>query len=297
MDGYSKATTLNVAAGIALLIMICLSYFGTSFSATGESNGQSCDISVNMMEFTHCHKGTYAIRDFCEWDRKGTLRSRFCAQHLAVVSMSYAVVFVLVVATLLGCLHALGGNICQLVISIALCILHSISAIVCVIMAIAWAFSKGALPDIAFDPVHGYDVPGEPGSEWTYQSSQSGIVTWTLSWGVFASFAGAVVAVGCAVCSYVAVKQMMEAVVIRVEVKQVESEEPTNNRFLDNLPTTGVITHTEAIAGITNAGSPPNSPTQLATRSHNVEVALETGEEETRDATGCGDADTLQSVL
>merc|ERR1711959_326899 len=165
MDGspsYSKPTLVSTLVGVLLIGVLALSMYGTSFEATGAVAGQSCDVSATMTNFHHCNKGDYSIADFCEWERKGTLRSRFCAKQLAVVSMTYAVGLVLVLASILGCMHYFASKVCQICISIALCMLHSISAIASIALAAIWVSAKGDLPDLTFDSTRAsvHDVQG-----------------------------------------------------------------------------------------------------------------------------------------
>jgi uncharacterized membrane protein YfbV (UPF0208 family) len=231
-----------------------------------------------MTSFSHCNKGDYSISDFCEWERKGTLRAAFCTKQLASVSLAYAIGFLAIIAIILGCMAmAFAGGVCQFCVTIALCMLHSVSAIGAIALAGIWTSAKGALPDLTYDNhqtvawhMQVHDVAGEPGAEWAYVVG-SGILEWGISIGVIMTYIAAALAVTCAVCAFYALKHMADTMSIRVEMKQVhvDNDDPS---FLDHVATTGVITHTDAVAGITSAGSPPGSPTHLATA---VNVGLE----------------------
>jgi len=270
---YSKSTLTCTVIGAATIGILALSMFGTSFEATGEVSSQTCEVSASMVNLHHCNKGDYSISDFCEWERKGTLRSSFCAKQLTSVSLTYGIGFILVIATIMGCMHSCAGGVCQFCIAVSLCMLHSLSAIGSIILAVVWTTAKGDLPDLTYDAsktsawhTQAHAASSEPGLEWAYVSSQAGFLDWGISYAVCMCYLGAAFTMFCAVCAFVAMKTMIDAVSIRIEMKQVEVENDADaHSFLDRVATTGVITHTDAVAAISSAGSPPNSPTHLAT--------------------------------
>merc|ERR1711934_706154 len=100
-----------------------------------------------------------------------------------------------------------------------------------------------------------------------YVAQTAGFLSWGISYGVVMCYVAATLAVFCAACAFYALKMMSETLSIRVEIKQVQVEN-NDSSFLDHVATTGTITHTDAIAGISSAGSPPGSPTHVATVVH-----------------------------
>jgi len=286
----NKYVIASSCLGSIVVGLIFLTVYGPSFQATSAIDNQTCTVSATMLDLNHCKGGTYSIHEFCEWERKGTLRSRFCGMNLAAVSLSYTAAATMILSVILGCMHFCGGKLQQCCVGVAHLTLHVISAVLCVIVTGMWLSAQGSLPGISLDRSKPsiYDVSGELGSEWAYNpASHLGNVQWTLGWGAGVGVVGAVVSIISTMFAFMGLKEFSDLVVIRVDLRANGDVGVLNDRFVDaTIITTGAIAHTEAITGMAlgSPTSPPSSPVRKEVVSVESEAAPELDVEAQLDA-------------
>lgn len=221
---------------------------GPSFEAKDEAaKGQTCAVSATMFELQHCTKGSYSISEFCEWDRKGTLRSKFCGKSLAVEVMMYTAASMVILATILGFAFCVCGKVLQLFAGMLIFVLWIIAGILCVIIGVVWTSAAGDLPGVKVDATQTamYEALGERGVEWVYlPKTAPGSLEWDVAWACVLTYVGTALALACVVCAFLGVKNLCDGIVIRVDVKQAEVlDSITDGMFIDGvIGTTGVIT-------------------------------------------------------
>merc|ERR1711998_585907 len=83
-----------------------------------------------------------------------------------------------------------------------------------------WMQAMGDLPDVRIEegPPPSYDVSGEAGSEWVYRAGQ-GSLSWSVAGSAAVSYTAAILACVSCIASFIGMKKVTEAVVIRLEMK------------------------------------------------------------------------------